>query len=104
MSWDSGRPTHVPPEVRRAVLDRDQHRCTATLTDGTRCRVTQDSKLQIHHLLRYGAGGPTTAENLVTLCHWHHNRETQREATETRSKTRAALRAGPDHGKHPGLS
>ena len=55
----------VPPAVRRAVLHRD----------GARCRVpgcTNHLWLDQHHVVPRSVGGPSTAENLVTLCAIHH--------------------------------
>jgi len=45
--------------MRARVLERDRHQCT-------RCGATED--LQVHHVVAAEDGGPTTLENLITLC------------------------------------
>lgn len=55
----------IPPPLRRAILYRDNNRCGA---DGCNSR----NRLQIHHVIPWSKGGPTDAENLITLCWFHH--------------------------------
>ena len=66
--FDHFRPTdrevsrHRPrPAQRKRILDRDGHRCQ-------RCRSTETGDLQLHHVRLFSAGGPTTDDNLITLC------------------------------------
>lgn len=51
----------IPPRVRRAVLERDGHRCR-----GAGCRSARF--LAVHHLTPRAAGGSNEPENLITLC------------------------------------
>lgn len=61
-----GRKTrNIGPKLRRAILFRDQHRCTVPGCDTTR-------GLQIHHLVHWEDGGRTDTANLLTLCGRHH--------------------------------
>ena len=54
----------IPPSLRRAVIHRDGNAC---VLDGSR------NRLQVHHILPSSEGGPTEAENLITLCWFHHH-------------------------------
>jgi len=60
-----GRRTRtIPPALRRALRSRD---------DG--CRFpgcTHRRFLHAHHIQHWARGGPTTLENLVQLCSYHH--------------------------------
>lgn len=55
----------IPNRLRRFVLHRDGG-CTA---DGCTSRY----RLEVHHAVPWSEGGPTTPENLVTLCWFHHH-------------------------------
>ncbi len=103
MAWSDEQRTgkRVPAALRDATLTRDGHRCTALLSDGSRCRAT--TRLEADHIVPSHLGGPTVLSNMTTLCHWHHNRKTQREAAAVR---RATTRPGQRHPreKHPGLT
>ena len=57
--------TSIRPGLRRAVLARDDG-CTI---DG--CSSTY--RLEVHHILELSRGGDNSAENLTTLCWWHHH-------------------------------
>lgn len=95
--WDNNRPKHVPTPIRDACLNRDGHQCTALMTNGQRC--TETTRLEAAHLTQWQHGERTTVDMVTTLCHWHHNRQTQREATQART------RPSPHHPaeQHPGL-
>jgi hypothetical protein len=60
-----GRRTRtVPPALRRALRSRDRG-----------CRFpgcTHERFLHAHHITHWARGGPTSIENLVTLCSYHH--------------------------------
>ena len=63
---DIGRKTRVVPvAIERAVLARDEHRCQVPGCHHTRY-------LNSHHIHHWGRGGPTAADNLVSLCAAHH--------------------------------
>lgn len=64
----------IPPRVRRAVLERDGHRCRSAGCGDARF-------LAVHHRTPREAGGTNDPENLLTLCaschravHGHHRR------------------------------
>jgi len=61
---------HIPHEVRRAVLARDQGRCTFVSVDGRRC--AQRGALQFHHKEPYARGGKATLDNIALLCGPHN--------------------------------
>lgn len=55
----------VPPARRRAVVQRDEHRCRVP-----GCRNTRF--LDLHHVAPRSPGGRNDADNLLTLCGVHH--------------------------------
>jgi 5-methylcytosine-specific restriction endonuclease McrA len=55
----------IPPATRRAVLQRDHHRCQVP-------GCTNRLWLDIHHLEYFRDGGGNAEENLLTLCCTHH--------------------------------
>jgi hypothetical protein len=72
VSADSGVPLAVgpttrvvPPKVRRFVLARDG----GCVVDGCASRY----RLEVHHVVPRSEGGTHDAENLVTLCWYHHH-------------------------------
>lgn len=99
MAWDNNRPRHVPTSVRAACLERDGHQCTATMRNGQRCPET--TRLEAAHWNQYQPGETTTVDMVRTLCHWHHQRETQKQAAQGRARTRANHRHQGE--THPGL-
>ncbi len=63
---DMGRRTRViPPRLRRFVLARDDG-CTIA-------GCTSRYRLQAHHIIPWSEGGVTDAENLATVCWFHHH-------------------------------
>ena len=63
---DVGRRTRtVPPAMRRALHTRDDGRCRFPGCDRRR-------SLHAHHLQHWARGGPTSRDNLVLLCPFHH--------------------------------
>ena len=63
---DLGRATRtIPPHLRTAVIQRDQH-----------CQFpgcTQPPAVcDVHHLIPWASGGPTSLANLRLLCRFHH--------------------------------
>ena len=73
----SADPEHVPAYVRREVWKRDGGRCQHPVASGGVCGSTV--RVELHHRRSRHRGGPPTAENLTTLCGFHHDRETRRE-------------------------
>jgi len=55
----------IPPAVRRAVLQRDRHRCQVP-------GCTNRLWLDLHHLQYRREGGDNAERNLLTLCCTHH--------------------------------
>jgi len=53
----------APPALRALVLRRDRH-CRFA---GCRARIDE-----VHHIVFYSRGGPTTSANMLGLC-WHHH-------------------------------
>jgi hypothetical protein len=69
---DEGKPINVgrqsakiPGRLRRFVIGRDGGCCAEGCTSRYR--------LQVHHRIHWSDGGETNAENLVTLCWFHHH-------------------------------
>ncbi len=65
----TGAPTRasqtIPPATRRAVLQRDQHRCQVP-----GCRNC--AFVDVHHIELRSEGGSHEADKLITLCSAHH--------------------------------
>ncbi|HYK28984.1 MAG TPA: HNH endonuclease signature motif containing protein, partial [Streptosporangiaceae bacterium] len=55
----------IPAHIRRAVAHRDQH-----------CRfpgcTQRPAACQVHHLIPRSEGGPTSLDNCILLCAFHH--------------------------------
>jgi hypothetical protein len=72
---DLGRRSRtIPPKLRRLVLDRDGG-----------CAVEGDTsryRLQVHHVIPWSQGGATDADNLITLCWFHHHVSVHREGLQ----------------------
>jgi hypothetical protein len=63
---DVGRTTRtIPPAIRRAVTARDRH-CVA---DGC---LRASHHCDVHHIVFWRDGGPTSLDNLALLCRRHH--------------------------------
>ncbi len=61
----------IPPEVRRAVWERDGGRCTYLSPDGRRCESRW--QLEPDHIQSAALGGPSTVENLRLRCKPHNS-------------------------------
>src|SRR6185295_18318136 len=59
----SSRTRYVGASVRRAVLLRDQARCT--YVDDSGCRCGETGGLELHHLTAHALGGPPSIGNLT---------------------------------------
>lgn len=93
--WGTHRAA-APPAIRRAVLERDGHQCTAIHDDGIRCT---ERATDVHHLIADADGGSPVPANLVSLCAWHHRRLTAAHAHATRWNPKRKR----ETRKHPGL-
>lgn len=67
---------HIPDDVRREVLRRDQYKCKAK-----NCGWSHDEwnpsdprHLELHHKMPHARGGENTIENLQTLCTVCHDK------------------------------
>ncbi len=98
MGWNTNT-KHVPTTLRNACLKRDGNQCTATRLDGQRCPET--THLEADHINGWTQGEKLTVEMLQTLCHWHHNQKTQRQAAAARKANAPQTRRRAT--KHPGL-
>ena len=101
MAWENNRPTHVPTAVREACLTRDNNRCRAIQRNGQRCPET--TRLEAAHIGQWHEGEQTTVHMVRTLCHWHHNRETQAQAATARRNAKPKPSATRPHETHPAL-
>ena len=54
----------APPALRALVLRRDRH-CRFA---GCRARIDE-----VHHIVFFAHGGPTTSSNMLGLCWFHHH-------------------------------
>ena len=61
---------HVPAAVRRAVAERDGHRCRYVDATGRRCTAREG--LEFHHRHPYGHGGDCSVENICLMCRAHN--------------------------------
>lgn len=75
-------------QSHRDIFDRDEWQCRAIGgagdgkyygQGGPRCRAR--SQLERHHLLNRSQGGTDDQSNLLTVCHHHHVKITQRKPT-----------------------
>ena len=63
---DLGRTTRtIPPHLRTAVIQRDKHCVFPGCTQ-------PPSVCEVHHLIPWAKGGPTSLGNLRLLCRFHH--------------------------------
>lgn len=92
----SNRRQELPPDwlARRArILNRDGHRCTATMGDGSRCTWPASD---VDHIK---PGNDHSEANLRSLCRWHHARKSSAEGNAARF--RSTQRRSPE--PHPGF-
>ena len=66
---------YIPAAIRRQVWSRDEGRCAF---EGTHGRCTETGRLEFHHLIPFGEGGPTEAANLSLRCRAHNGFESDR--------------------------
>ena len=63
---DIGRTTRtIPPHLRTAVIQRDQHCAFPGCTQPA-------SVCEVHHVIPWAKGGPTSLANLRLVCRFHH--------------------------------
>jgi 5-methylcytosine-specific restriction endonuclease McrA len=61
---------HIPAAVRRAVCERDGHRCVYVDAQGRRC--SERDRLEFHHAHPFGMGGNHSPDNVRLLCRAHN--------------------------------
>lgn len=77
----SNRRDELPPDwpQRRArILNREGHRCTATMSDGSRCTWPASD---VDHIK---PGNDHSDTNLRAICSWHHQRKSSAEGNAAR--------------------
>lgn len=83
--------------TRRRVLRRDRWSCRWEVATGGPCSEPAN---QVDHIVPTSMGGGEGDDNLQSLCEWHHNQKTGREAS-------AFAHAKPPRARpqeqHPGL-
>jgi hypothetical protein len=96
---------YIPADIKRAVWERDGHRCTYVGKNGRRCDAT--SFLQEHHIVARALGGLTTVANLTLRCGSHNRYEAELvfglgkyagTVSERRATYRAGTRSRPSSG------
>lgn len=95
MSWGD-RAERLPPDwptIHLAVLERDGHRCTVLMRNGTRCT---DRATEVDHIV---PGDDHRPENLRAICTWHHRRKSSAEGNAARRRLTTQRPAEA----HPGL-
>ncbi|HYJ33446.1 MAG TPA: HNH endonuclease, partial [Candidatus Binatia bacterium] len=71
-----GEGRHIPAEIRRAVWERDEGRCTFVSAEGHRC--AERGSLEFDHIEPAARGGKATVENVRLLCRAHNQLEAER--------------------------
>lgn len=66
-AWEEFDKILLWSEIRKAVLERDGHRCQL-------CGFYAPSRLHIHHILKRTAGGTDHLDNLMTVCSACHKK------------------------------
>ncbi len=66
---------NIPPEVQRAVCQRDGDQCAFVSKDGHRC--TERTFLEFHHIVPYALGGRATLDNISLRCRRHNQYEAE---------------------------
>jgi hypothetical protein len=67
---------YIPADIRRAVSQRDQGRCTFVSASGHRCE--ERTRLELDHIKPLACGGETSVENLRLLCRAHNQHAAER--------------------------
>jgi hypothetical protein len=65
---DVGQTSHIPPQIRRAVLVRDHGTCAAPGGCGTPATGCDQ-----HHTIHRAHGGHTAVRLIGLFCQWHHD-------------------------------
>ncbi len=71
LEQDRQSPAHdrnIPDPIRRAVLVRDNYRCTSCGWSHEQWNPSDPRHLELHHVEHHVKGGENTEDNLTTLC------------------------------------
>jgi 5-methylcytosine-specific restriction endonuclease McrA len=101
----SVRKRHIPAQVRRAVWERDQGRCTFVSASGTRCKARRF--IEFDHVDPVARGGETTVERMRLRCRAHNQHEAERTfgaGFMARKRQEAQLAAAEARAKVTGKS
>ncbi|MDO5500979.1 MAG: DUF222 domain-containing protein, partial [Propionibacteriaceae bacterium] len=80
----------VTPDLRTAVVARDQGCAFPGCTK-------PPAACEVHHIIPWWAGGPTSLDNLVLLCPHHHRTIEPTRAWPADEPHRWSIQLGPDH-------
>ena len=91
-----GTKQQIRPSLRRAVLARDD----GCVIDG----CTNTHRLEVHHVVPLSQGGTHRADNLATLCWYHHHVAVHRHGLQLDPRSpphrRRLIRPRPSRRKH----
>jgi 5-methylcytosine-specific restriction endonuclease McrA len=89
------RSRYIPAQVRRAVWERDEGRCTFVSASGTRCKARRF--LEFDHVDPVARGGGATVDRIRLRCRAHNQYEAERSfgvGFMNRKRHEARLQAG----------
>jgi len=93
---------YIPAEIRRAVSQRDQARCSFVSASGRGTHPKDGSceertRLEYEHVRPFSCGGETSVENLRLLCRAHNGHAAERAygATFMAERRNASRRGTP---------
>ncbi len=73
----SPKSRYIPAAVRRAVSERDGHRCAFVEKTGRRC--AERHQLEFHHHDPFGRGGDHNPDQISLMCRGHNEHLAERE-------------------------
>ena len=65
---------HIPDDVRREVLRRDEYRCGVCGWSHAEWNPADPRHLELHHIKHHAQGGENSKENLRTICNICHDK------------------------------
>jgi 5-methylcytosine-specific restriction endonuclease McrA len=85
------RTRHVPREIRRQVVERDEHQCAYVDPDSGR-RCSERRFLELQHHQPYGRGGRHSVDNISLFCRAHNQFQARRDYGGARIDAAVAAR------------
>ena len=70
------RTRHIPNDIRKAVLERDEYKCSFKAENGKVCGCNWN--IEVDHIVPFADGGEHLLENLRVLCGSHHQYVTEK--------------------------